>query len=53
MTRELTQLTVAHAKLIAGMHHVCFAEPWSEKAMGDLLILPGVFGWLAGGDQPR
>jgi ribosomal-protein-alanine N-acetyltransferase len=47
MTRELTPLTVAHAKLIAGMHHVCFAEPWSEKAMSELLALPGCFGWLA------
>ncbi len=44
---ELAPLTAAHAALIAGMHHVCFAEPWSEKAMTELLVLPGVYGWLA------
>ena len=43
----LIPLTIAHAGLIAGMHHVCFAEPWSEKAMAELLVLPGVYGWLA------
>ena len=53
MSVELTPLGLAHAKLIAGMHHVCFAEPWNEKAMGELLALPGTFGWLAGGDQPQ
>ena len=47
MTAELTPLSVAHAGLIAGMHHICFAEPWSEKAMAELLALPGSFGWLA------
>lgn len=47
MKVELTPLSVAHARLIAGMHHVCFAEPWNEKAMADLLALPGSFGWLA------
>jgi ribosomal-protein-alanine N-acetyltransferase len=50
---DLTPLGPAHAKLIAGMHHVCFAEPWTEKAMSELLALPGTFGWLAGGDQPQ
>jgi ribosomal-protein-alanine N-acetyltransferase len=43
----LTPLTVAHARLIASLHHICFAEPWSEKAMAELLALPGCFGWLA------
>ena len=44
---ELSPLAPAHAALIAGMHHVCFAEPWTEKAMAELLALPGVHGWLA------
>lgn len=48
---ELTPLSAAHAKLIAGMHHICFAEPWSEKAMAELLALPGCFGWLAAQDE--
>jgi ribosomal-protein-alanine N-acetyltransferase len=50
MTLELTPLTPGYAKLIAGMHHVSFAEPWSEKAMAELLALPGCFGWLAAED---
>jgi ribosomal-protein-alanine N-acetyltransferase len=49
----LTPLSQVHAGLIAGMHHVCFAEPWNEKAMADLLALPGVYGWLAAGEQPE
>jgi len=50
----LTPLTPAHAALIAGMHHVCFAEPWTEKAMTELLVLPGVYGWLAStGERPE
>ena len=53
MSAGFTPLGPAHAGLIAGMHHVCFAEPWNEKAMTELLVLPGVFGWLAGGDRPR
>lgn len=54
MNVELTPLSVAHARLIAGMHHVCFAEPWNEKAMADLLALPGSFGWLAAeGEAPQ
>lgn len=50
---ELTPLSPAHARLIAGMHHVCFAEPWDEKAMTELLVLPGVYGWLAAGETPE
>lgn len=48
---ELTPLSPAHARLIAGMHHICFAEPWNEKAMAELLALPGVYGWLAAGEE--
>ena len=50
---ELTPLSPAHARLIAGMHHICFAEPWNEKAMAELLALPGVYGWLAAGETPE
>lgn len=54
MSAPLTPLSAAHARLIAGMHHVCFAEPWNEKAMAELLALPGCFGWLAGeGGSPQ
>ena len=54
MNADLTPLIAAHAGLIAGMHHICFAEPWSEKAMAELLALPGCFGWLAAeGEAPQ
>ena len=48
---DLIGLTPAHAGVIAGMHHVCFDEPWSEKAMTELLAMPGVYGWLAAREQ--
>ena len=50
MSVDFIALTTAHAGLIAGMHHVSFAEPWSEKAMAELLAMPGCFGWLAAED---
>jgi ribosomal-protein-alanine N-acetyltransferase len=54
MSLDFAPLGIAHARLIAGMHHVCFAEPWSEKAMGELLSLPGVFGWMVSdGEGPK
>lgn len=54
MSIDLTPLTAAHARLIAGMHNICFAEPWNEKAMAELLALPGCFGWLAAeGETPQ
>jgi len=50
---ELLPLSLVHAGLIAGMHHVCFAEPWNEKAMAELLAMPGVYGWLSADEQPE
>ncbi|HMA49094.1 MAG TPA: ribosomal protein S18-alanine N-acetyltransferase [Magnetospirillaceae bacterium] len=50
---ELVPLSPAHAGLIAGMHYVCFAEPWTEKAMAELLAMPGVYGLLAAGERPE
>jgi len=46
-TVELRPAGIAHAALLAGMHAVCFAEPWGERAMLDLLAMPGTAGWLA------
>lgn len=48
----LTPLTLAHAPLIASMHHVCFAQPWDEAAMRSLLEMPGAFGWLVADPSP-
>lgn len=49
----MTPLTLAHAELIASMHHVCFKEPWDAKAMTELLAMPGAYGFLAGDDRPE
>ncbi len=49
----LQPLTPAQAALIAGMHRVCFAEPWDEAAMTALLAMPGAHGWLAAATQPQ
>ncbi len=49
----MTPLSPAHAALMAGMHHVCFKEPWDAKAMADLLALPGSYGFLAGEARPE
>jgi ribosomal-protein-alanine N-acetyltransferase len=53
MTRRLEPLGAAHAGLIAGMHHVCFKEPWNEEAMRSLLAMPGAFGFLAVDRTPQ
>jgi ribosomal-protein-alanine N-acetyltransferase len=47
MTFEMVGLSGMHAALLAGMHRICFAEPWGEKAMADLLAMPGAYGFLA------
>ncbi len=50
----ITPLSVAHAALMAGMHRICFAEPWDQAAMAGLLASPGCGGFLEGtGDEPR
>lgn len=36
-----------HAELLAAMHKVCFAAPWSVTAMGELLAMPGAAGLIA------
>lgn len=46
-TIQLITTTSAHARLLAGMHAICFAEPWSETAMAETLAMPGAAGLLA------
>ena len=53
MTSQLAPLSPVHAALMAGMHRICFAEPWDEAAMAGLLAMPGAFGLLAGEVSPR
>ena len=44
---QLQSVSIAHAELLAGMHKICFAEPWSPQAMTEILTMPGCFGLLA------
>jgi ribosomal-protein-alanine N-acetyltransferase len=53
MKVRLEPLASAHAGLIAGMHHICFKDPWNEEAMRALLAMPGAFGFLAADGAPK
>lgn len=44
---ELIPLAAAHVSVAAALHALCFEHPWDESAIGGLLALPGVFGWVA------
>lgn len=54
MTITTLPLTSAHVPLMAALHHICFVEPWDDRAMADLLAMPGCGGRLAAAepDQP-
>lgn len=47
MSVELIPAGLVHAELLAGMHKVCFAEPWGASSMADLLAMPGAAGLIA------
>jgi [ribosomal protein S18]-alanine N-acetyltransferase len=36
-----------HAKVLAGIHSICFVDTWSSSAMVDILAMPGAAGVLA------
>lgn len=44
---ELAPAAILHAELLAGMHAVCFAEPWSVRSMAEILLLPGTSALIA------
>lgn len=44
---ELVPAGIVHAELLAGMHKVCFAEPWSATSMAEVLALAGTEGLIA------
>ncbi|MGE5546874.1 MAG: GNAT family N-acetyltransferase [Solirubrobacterales bacterium] len=44
---ELIPAALIHAELLAGMHKVCFAEPWSAGSMSEILAMPGAAGMIA------
>lgn len=53
MTKPLQPIGLGHARVLAEMHRICFAEPWDERAMADLLAMPGAFGILASDQVPH
>ncbi|WP_096702701.1 GNAT family N-acetyltransferase [Magnetospirillum sp. 15-1] len=44
---DLIPAGLVHAELLAGMHHICFAEPWSPTSMAEVLALAGAEGLIA------
>ena len=44
---ELVAAAMPHAEVMAGMHEVCFAEPWSARSMAEVLLMPGSQGLIA------
>lgn len=44
---ELVPAGLVHADLLAGMHRICFAEPWSATSMAEVLALAGTEGLIA------
>lgn len=50
---RLVPATVPAASVLAALHRSCFADPWDEAVMAEMLAMPGVFGWIAGhGEAP-
>ncbi|MBF0326635.1 GNAT family N-acetyltransferase [Magnetospirillum moscoviense] len=47
MNIELIPAALVHAELLAGMHAICFAEPWSAGSMAEILAMPGASGLIA------
>ncbi len=50
MSPVLTDAGPAHAGVIAALHGACFETPWDERAVADILAMPGAGGLLAGFD---
>jgi len=47
MSIELLPAALVHAELLAAMHKICFAEPWSPSSMAATLGMPGAAGLIA------
>ncbi len=51
---RLEPAAIVHAELLAGMHAICFAEPWSARSMAEILSMPTSAGLIAvDGDSLR
>ena len=44
---ELAPVGLVHAELLAGIHAICFAEPWSARSMAEVMALAGAEGLIA------
>lgn len=44
---ELVPAALVHAELLAAMHRISFAEPWTAASMAELLAMPGAGGVIA------
>lgn len=44
---ELMPAARVHAEVLAGMHHICFAEPWSAASFSEVLAMAGAEGLIA------
>lgn len=48
---DLVPAALVHAELLAGMHRICFADPWSVRSMAEVLAMPGTEGLIAVDDD--
>ena len=44
---DLIPAGLVHAELLAAIHRICFAEPWSANSMAEVLALAGTEGLIA------
>jgi ribosomal-protein-alanine N-acetyltransferase len=44
---DLVPAALVHAELLAAMHGICFAEPWSAGSLASSLEMPGAAGLIA------
>ena len=48
MTSEIVEASIVHGGIISVLHGACFEETWNEKAITEILNMPGIIGLLVG-----
>ena len=51
MTIDLLPAARIHSPILAGMHKICFVDPWSEGGFVESLQSPGTWGLIAVANQ--
>ncbi len=51
MTIDLVPAAIVHSALLAGMHKVCFVDPWHEGGFAESLTAAGTHGVIAVSDN--